>query len=74
MVDILAIPVEICFGFFKATSTILAAATSPAVSVKILVTPVTAQSSNLKLKSLPTKHYDIIQGMESVIDMMEETL
>jgi hypothetical protein len=51
MADILANPVEICFGSFTATSTTLAAATSPAVVVKIPVTPVATPGSNLKLKS-----------------------
>jgi hypothetical protein len=34
MVDILADPMEICFGSFTATSTTLVAATSPAASVE----------------------------------------
>jgi hypothetical protein len=33
-----------------------------------------APSSSKKLKTHPPKPYDIIQGMERVIDMMEETL
>jgi hypothetical protein len=34
MADILANPMEICFGSFTATSTTLAATTSPTTSVK----------------------------------------
>jgi hypothetical protein len=74
MADILANPVEICFGSFTMTSTTLAAATSPAVSVKVSATPVAAPSSDLKSKTHPPKPYDIVQGMERVMDMMEETL
>jgi hypothetical protein len=74
MADILANPVEIFFGSFMATSTTLAVATSPMVSMKVPTTPVTAPSSNLKSKTHPPKPYDIVQGMERVIDMMEETL
>jgi hypothetical protein len=48
--------------------------TSPTVSMKVLAMPVTAPSSNLKSKNHPPKPYDIVQGMERVIDMMEETL
>jgi hypothetical protein len=39
-VDILANPVEICFGSFTATSTALAVAISPTVSMKVPATPV----------------------------------
>jgi hypothetical protein len=74
MADILANTVEICFVYFTVTSTMLAAATSPTVSVKALVMPVAAPSFNKKLKTHPPKPYDIVQGMERVIDMMEETL
>jgi hypothetical protein len=74
MADILANPVEICFGSFTATSTMLAAATSPTVSMKVSVTPVTAHNSSHKSKDHPPKPYDIVQGMERVIDMTEETL
>jgi hypothetical protein len=73
MADILADSVEI-FGSFMATSTTLAAATSPAIAVKIPTSPVAAPASDLKSKTQPTKPYDIVQGMERVIDMMEETL
>jgi hypothetical protein len=74
MADILANPVEICFGSFTATSTTLAAATSPTTSVKASATPDATLSSIKKLKTHPPKPYDIVQGMERVIDMMEETL
>jgi hypothetical protein len=74
MADILANPVEICFGSFTATSTTLAAATSPTVSMKPPATPVAAPSSSPKSKTYPPKPYDIVQGMERVIDMKEETL
>jgi hypothetical protein len=74
MADILANPVEICFGSFTATSTTLAAATSPTVSMKPPATPVAAPSSSSKSKTYPPKPYDIVQGMELVIDMKEETL
>jgi hypothetical protein len=43
--DILADPVEICFGSFTATSTALAAATSPTASVKVPATSGVAPSS-----------------------------
>jgi hypothetical protein len=39
MADILANPMEICFGSFTTTSTTLAAATSPTASVKAPATP-----------------------------------
>jgi hypothetical protein len=74
MVDILTNPVEICFGSFKATSTMLAAATSPTASVKAPTTSDATSSFGKKSKTRPPKPYDIIQGMERVIDMMEETL
>jgi hypothetical protein len=74
MEDILANPVEICFGSFTTTSSTLAAATSPTASVKAQVNPDAAPSSNKKSKTHSPKPYDIIQGMERIIDMMEETL
>jgi hypothetical protein len=74
MADILANPVEICFGSFMVTMTTLAAATSSAIVVKIPATLIVVSASYLKLKNHPPKPYDIIQGMERVIDMMEETL
>jgi hypothetical protein len=74
MADILANSVEICFGSFTATSTPLVVVTSPTASVKALATPDAAPSSSKKSKTHPPKPYDIIQGMERVIDMMEETL
>jgi hypothetical protein len=74
MADILTDPVEICFGSFAATSTTLAAATSQTASVKTPATPDAAPSFSKKSKTHPPKPYDIVQGMERVIDMMEETL
>jgi hypothetical protein len=74
MVDIITNPIEICFGSFTATSTTPATATSQATAVKIPTTPVAAPSFDLKLNTYPPKPYDIIQGMEQVINMMEETL
>jgi hypothetical protein len=74
MADILADHVEICFGSFTATSTTLAAATSPAASVKVPAMSGIAPSSNQKLKTHPPKPYDLVQGMQCIIDMMEETL
>jgi hypothetical protein len=74
MVDILANPVEICFGSFMATSTALVAATSPTASVKAPTTSDVTPSSDKKSKTHPPKPYDIVQGMERVIYMMEETL
>jgi hypothetical protein len=65
---------EICFGSFTATSTALAAVTSPTASVKVSATSGVAPSSGKKSKIHPPKPYDIIQGMERIIDMMEETL
>jgi hypothetical protein len=64
MVDILGNPMEICFGSFTATSTMLAAATSPTVSVKAPVTPVATYSSSKKSKTQPSRPYDIVPGME----------
>jgi hypothetical protein len=42
--------------------------------VKAPATPVATPSSSKKSKTHPPKPYDIVQGMERVIDMMEETL
>jgi hypothetical protein len=74
MADILTDPVEIYFGSFMATSTTLAAATSLAIIVKIPATPAPTSATDLKLKTHPPKPYDIVQGMEHTINMMEETL
>jgi hypothetical protein len=62
MADILADPVEICFGSFTVTSTTLAAATSPTASVKVPVTSGVAPSSGRKSKTHPPKPYDLVQG------------
>jgi hypothetical protein len=66
-------PVEICFGSFKATSTALVVVTSPTASVKV---PATSDipPAPTKSKTHPPKPNDLVQGMERVIDMMEETL
>jgi hypothetical protein len=74
MADILANPVEICFGSFTATSNTLAAATSPTASVKASTTLDATPSSGKKSKTHPPQPYDVVQGLERVIDMMEETL
>jgi hypothetical protein len=73
MADILTNPVEICFSSFTATSTTLAAATSLTVSMKAPAMLVAAPSSGKNSKTHPPKPYDIVQEMERVIDMMEET-
>jgi hypothetical protein len=52
----------------------MAAATSLATSAKVLVASGTAPSSGQESNSNPPKPYDLVQGMEHVIDMMEETL
>jgi hypothetical protein len=74
MADILANHVEICFSTFTATSTTLATATAPTIAVKVPATSVAAPASDLKLRTHPPKPYDIVQGMERVINMMDETL
>jgi hypothetical protein len=48
--------------------------TSPAASVKALATSNAAPSPSKKSKTHPPKPYNIVQGMERVIDMIEETL
>jgi hypothetical protein len=65
--------VEIYFDFFTVTSTALAVVTTPTASVEAQATSNVAPSSSKKSKTHPPKPYDIIQGMERVIDM-EETL
>jgi glycine cleavage system protein P-like pyridoxal-binding family len=42
--------------------------------MKAPATPVAAPSFSQKSKAHPPKPYDIVQGMERVIDMMQETL
>jgi hypothetical protein len=71
MADILANHVKICFGSFTATSTALAATTSPTASVKATTTFDGSPSSGKKSKTHSPKPYDVVQGMERVIDMME---
>jgi hypothetical protein len=56
------------------TSTTLATTTSSTVSMKAPATHIAAPSSSQKSKTHPPKLYDIVQRMERVIDMMEETL
>jgi hypothetical protein len=74
MADILANPVEICFGSSTATSTALAAATSPTTTAKIPAIPIVVSVSDLELKTHPPKPCDVVQRIECIIDMMEETL
>jgi hypothetical protein len=74
MADILANPMEICFGSFTVTSTTLEVATSSTAAVKAPATSDTAPNISKKSKTHLPKPYDIVQGMERVIDMMEETL
>jgi hypothetical protein len=73
MTDILTNPVVICFGSFMATSTALAAVTSPMATVNASATSDATPSSSKKSKTHLPKPYDIIQGMKHVIDMMEQT-
>jgi hypothetical protein len=72
--DILTDPMEICFGSFTTTSTALVAATSPTAFVKGPAMSGIAPSSGQKSKTHLPKPYDLVQGMECVIDMMDETL
>jgi hypothetical protein len=74
MANILANPVEICFGSFTATSTVLATATSSMASVEAYANLDVVPSSGKKSKTHLPKPYDIVQGMEHVIEMMEQTL
>jgi hypothetical protein len=60
MADIIANPVEICFGSFMATSTTLAVVTSPTTAVKAPTTSDAAPSSSKKWKTHPPKPYDIV--------------
>jgi hypothetical protein len=60
MVDILANPVEICFGSFTATSTALVTATSPTAFVQAPATSDAVPSSGKKSKTHPPKPYDIV--------------
>jgi hypothetical protein len=72
MADILANPVEICFGSFTVTTTTLVAATLPTASMKAPMTSDATPSSIKKSKNHPPKPYDIVQGMERMIDMMKD--
>jgi hypothetical protein len=74
MANVLAKPVEICFRSFTATSTTLAVRPHQRPSIDAPATLDAAPSSSKKSKTHQPKPYDIIQGMEHVIDMIEETL
>jgi hypothetical protein len=74
MADILAKPMEICFGSFAATSTTLVVAASPATPVNVPATSGIVPNSGRKSKTHLPKPYDLVQAMERIVDMMEETL
>jgi hypothetical protein len=74
MADILGNPVEICFVSLTMTSTFPSVVTSPVTAVKIVTTPAATSPIDLASKTHPPKPYDIILGIEHVINMMEETL
>jgi hypothetical protein len=74
MADILANPVEICFSSFTATSTVLATTTSPVTAVKIVTTPAATPVSDQAPETHPPKPYEIVHGMEHIINIMDETL
>jgi hypothetical protein len=74
MAAILANPLEIYFDSFTATSTVLTATTSSVSAVKIATAPVAAPVSDLASETPPPQPYDIVQGMEHVISMMEDTI
>jgi hypothetical protein len=48
--------------------------TSSVSAVKIATTPIATSVSDLALEPQPPKPYDIVQGMEHVISIMEDTL
>jgi hypothetical protein len=60
MVDILADPVEICFGSFTVTSTLMVAVTSPATFTKVPVASGAAPCSGQEPKSHQPKPYDLV--------------
>jgi hypothetical protein len=74
MVAILTNPVEICFGSFMLTSTVLAATTSPVALAQIATMSVATPASDPASKTDPPKPYYMIQGMKRVISMTEDTL
>jgi hypothetical protein len=74
MAAILTNPMEIRFGSFTMTSTLLVATTSSVSAVKIATTPIATSVSDLASEPQPPKPYDIVQGMEHVISIMEDTL
>jgi hypothetical protein len=51
-----------------------AATTSPVTTAKIVSAPTAELVSDLTSETPTPKPYDIIQGMECIINMMEETL
>jgi hypothetical protein len=74
MAAILTNPVEICFGSFTLTSTVLAAMTSLVDVAQIATMSVATPASDPASETDPPKPYDMIQGMKRVISMMEDTL
>jgi hypothetical protein len=70
MEAILAILVEICFGSFTMTLTIPAAVAATQITTMPVATPI----SDPTLETHLPKTYGIVQGMEHVISMMEDTL
>ena len=67
MADILANAAEITFGSFTATFSAPAAAPPPATPVAELVSDPVSETH-------PPKPYDLVQGIEWVASMLEETL
>jgi hypothetical protein len=67
-------PIEIQFGSFTATCTVAAIATSPVSTMEIAIASVATPDSDLALETHPPKPYNIVQGMDHVISMMEDTL
>jgi hypothetical protein len=74
MVAILADPVEIYFGSFTVTSPVPVAMTSPVAARQVVVVLVTTTVFDPTMETRLPKPYDLIQGMERVINMMEDTL
>jgi hypothetical protein len=67
MADALSNTAEITFGSFTATISAPAVATLPA-------TPVVASVSDPESETHPPKPFDLVQGIERVANMLEETL
>jgi hypothetical protein len=74
MAAILADPVEIFFGSFTATSPVPVSTTSPVAARQVVVVLVTTTVFDPTMETHPPKPYDLVQGMERVINMMEDTL